>query len=293
MMSPCCGIQPETIHNYVISNHWKLRDNPEHTVEYFRCSNCGSLIMQPLPTAEEMASHFSLTYYRDTALIDEISLSKAPKYDAVLNALSRLCPVPGSLLDVGCAHGYGLDIAGKYGWRPFGIDIDDEVFNYVKDKGYEVVKGCSVSDWVSSEKFDAILYMDALYYFSNPFQELLMANQKLHTGGWLVLRVPLWGPLVSLLERFSNLFGNNKTLHEYARHYLCDHLVVYSQQGFEHSLQAAGFTLYHNAVDWGSGWRASDSLSAIFTRRAREVISSLSSVKITPSMFYIARKING
>jgi SAM-dependent methyltransferase len=246
--------------------------------------------MQPFPTVNELSDHFAVAYYRDVELEAAIADDKAPRYRSVFKALAEFCPNSGKLLDVGCAHGYGLDVAKSFGWTPFGIEIDDEVLKHLESRGYEVEKGTSIADWQEAQLLDAVLYMDVLYYFDNPYMELLEAHGRLVPGGWLVVRVSVWARLVMALCRMSEIFLRNKAIKSRAVHYLCDHIIEFSEKGFEQLLAATGYEIQHKSVDWGAGWRAGNSFFAILYRKTSELFSDLTGIRITPSLHYIARK---
>lgn len=277
--------------NCIIKNKWSLNSDSFREVKYYCCPACDSLIMWPSPPPFEMASHFASVRYCDILNEKAIIKSKKPRYKAVLQMLLGFGAKPGYLLDVGCAHGYGLDVAIQYGWEPAGIEIDDCLVEYVRRKGHLLFKGTSVLDCPGERLFDVILYLDVLNYFADPYTELLQAHQRLMPGGWLVSRMSLWGPLSSKLANISQLLGMHKKLHAHATHYLWDHLIIYSENGYDLVHKNAGFHVYAKVVDWGTGWRASNAISAQIIRNASHLFSKISGVRITPSMFYFAKKL--
>ncbi len=290
MVAPCCGMQLQSSLRAIVTKEWPLKNKRSNLVNYFSCPNCASLLMQPPPSTEELSDHFSIAYYRDPNLEDVISDDKAPRYRAAFEKLSELCPNPGKSLDVGCAHGYGLDVARSFGWVPFGIEIDDDVIKHIAGKGYVVKKGSSIADWKEEQLLDAVFYMDVLFYFSNPYRELQEAYARLEPGGWLVVRVSVWARLVITLCRLSAILYNNETSKKRAVHYLCDHVIEFSEKGFESLLTTTGYEIQSKEVDWGAGWRAGSTFSAAFFRKTSEFISNSFGIRITPSLYYIARK---
>ena len=290
MITPCCGKHLQSPFRTVVTNEWPLKNNKSNLVSYFSCPHCASLLMRPSPTLEELSDHFSIAYYRDAILEDVIADDKIPRYKAVLQKLAELCPLPGKLLDVGCAHGYGLDVAKSFGWIPFGIEIDDDVLKHIEARGYGVKKGSSIADWEEEQLLDAVLYMDVLYYFDNPFSELQKAYARLVPGGCLVVRVSTWASIITALCRLSEMLFNNKSIKKRAVHYLCDHVIEFSEKGFEQLLTTTGFMIHSKAVDWGVGWRAGNTFFAAFYRKSSEFISIFLGIRITPSLFYIAKK---
>jgi 2-polyprenyl-3-methyl-5-hydroxy-6-metoxy-1,4-benzoquinol methylase len=97
-------------------------------------------------------------------------LDQTTRYSVIagfIQALKR----DGCLLDVGCGEGVLLDHLNGNAYSKFvGIDISQEAIDVARKKHYErsVFAQADGEDFVTHERFDAIVFNEVLYYFSDP-----------------------------------------------------------------------------------------------------------------------------
>ena len=108
-----------------------------------------------------------------------------------------------TVLDVGCSYGYlGEWLAKNKNCQIYGIDIDEEALNYVKDRGYykdvfhldldypQNTKGEFERFGQLKEIFDFVICADVLEHLKDPTNTLGFISSKLKFGGQVMVSIP-------------------------------------------------------------------------------------------------------
>ena len=94
------------------------------------------------------------------------------------------------LLDVGCAHGWFMELARERGYEVHGIEPDKEIAEVARGKGLDVRIGFFPDDLASGERFDLVVFNDVLEHMPDPCQTLSDVRERLSEGGLLVVNLP-------------------------------------------------------------------------------------------------------
>lgn len=177
--------------------------------EYFECSQCGTVQILTVPSADELARHYPDDYYsfsapsgswlktylqseRDKALLHRPTLVglivAGAKPDSLLTMIGGLpITIDSAILDVGCGSGALLDRLGAAGFRNLhGADafINADI---TTQHGARIAKASL--DSVTGQ-FDLIMFHHSLEHVPDPRETLSVARSKLNPGGHCVVRVP-------------------------------------------------------------------------------------------------------
>jgi len=122
--------------------------------------------------------------------------------------LARVRSLKGSgwLLDVGCAHGWFLDVA-KDDFNVLGVEPDKQVFDATSARGLPVRKGYFPDVLDSTEKFDVIVFNDVIEHIPDLTNVLEACRQHLNEDGLLVLNLPNGGGVLYRLAKFFCRIG--------------------------------------------------------------------------------------
>jgi len=113
--------------------------------------------------------------------------------ETVLNRISALAPIGGTLLDIMCGPGYLLGLISKrrMDLRLTGVDIDERYVGHGKAVYPEEIdfQLGDVLDWKASEQFDVVVCTGALHHVPYDQQEAAIANiaSLVKQGGVVVL----------------------------------------------------------------------------------------------------------
>lgn len=179
---PICGTEE---HSPVVEQQGYL---------YVRCRNCRSVYLNPMPSPDEVAS-----FYQNPAYFEgdgeagyrsyaDMHKALAPHFRRRLQVLTRLLPRRGSLLDVGCADGFFLELARSAGWDVSGVEISRQMAAETSRR-LGVPVACSTADF-SNRAFDAVTLWEVVEHLLEPVSELRRLRERLRPGGVLMLSTP-------------------------------------------------------------------------------------------------------
>ncbi|MBM3474723.1 MAG: class I SAM-dependent methyltransferase [Armatimonadetes bacterium] len=245
----CCGRQPEAYRSTSIDRDWSQQDAGPLHVGTVRCMYCGTLLMDPIPSPQQMAAHFADMAYRSPDQEDARRRQKIGTYEtavALAQRFGRQADDRPRACDFGSAQGHGLEVLAAHGYEAFGVELDADAVRHSRAKGHTVYHGADLSVLDSVPPLDAIYCIDVLYYVADPFGMLETAHRFLRPGGVLLVRMSVWGETAYLASRLSS---RSARLRQYASALLCDHVVGYSPRSFRSALTRAGYRVVAERVD--------------------------------------------
>ena len=167
--------------------------------------------------------------------------------------MASYVPKSGKVLDVGCGHGLlAMEMAISEPNRTVlatdhdvaRIDLASQAGKNISNLQFEVSTGSPVADAPADGKFNAIMMIDFLHYFSPEQQDAMIAKAfaNLENGGWLLAReVNQQGGLVSklnqLYEKIATMTGFTQSNTIQAK----ENLSFKSQTGWEAKFTEHGF----------------------------------------------------
>jgi 2-polyprenyl-3-methyl-5-hydroxy-6-metoxy-1,4-benzoquinol methylase len=255
----------------------------------FRCEQCRSGYLDPMPTPETLGLAYRTYYTHSTSapaaagLMGTLRLSVTNGYRnlrfgsrdrpglRVLGALvprlmpawattidwqCRHLPKPGPgmrLLDVGSGNGIFLDFARNCGWNVTGVDLDDSAVAASRSRGLDVRTG-TIEAIGEDEQFDGITMGHVIEHVYDPHALLAACYKRLKPGGWIWVDTP-------------NIDSLGHT--EYGPHWrgveAPRHLILFTPASLTDTLTKAGFVNQqplHAKLAAVFTWPASESIAA-------------------------------
>jgi len=201
---------------------------------FYRCQACSLLFVWPLPS--DNLDIYSQSYFAGAeqgfGYID-YDQDKAPMtstFEKYLDLLAQRHPSQGSLLDVGAATGFFLELARRRQWKTCGVEPSDYATHVATDKGLDVRCGVLEDLSLPEGSFDVITMWDVIEHVTDPRESLAKAFALLTPGGTLALNTP---DSASLLARLLGLRWHLVVPPE--------HLILFSRKSLELLLREAGF----------------------------------------------------
>jgi 2-polyprenyl-3-methyl-5-hydroxy-6-metoxy-1,4-benzoquinol methylase len=153
-----------------------------------RCRACSLVFVQNRVTAEELA-----TYYAGIGA--EADVYDRPNveclnyyYEKLADLIRRRFPEPGKVLDVGCSHGWFLDV--MKGWECHGNEILAADAQAARERhGERIVTGLFEDYPLREGYFDVITLQDVFDHFRDPMPTLEKCHRMLRSGGLIVIKV--------------------------------------------------------------------------------------------------------
>lgn len=155
------------------------------------CTECGLVYVSPRLGAQALAAHYNgnessrTQYYLDAEPADRRSFA------VVLEAVERLHPGRGRLLDVGPNVGTCLVLARERGWEVAGVEINAEAARHCREaRGLDVRAGTLDDCPFPKASFAAILMGDVIEHLPDPRRALAQVRELLQPGGLVAISTP-------------------------------------------------------------------------------------------------------
>ena len=170
---------------------------------HWDCTHCGYEKANLQPTINAPGSQ---------AAIDEAARARAlaslrlENFKELLTEIDACQPPGPKLLDVGCAHGWFLDLASKT-FDVLGVEPDQRVGLEAAKPGRPIRLGYFPDALQPAEKFDVIMFNDVLEHIPDLERVLTKCHLRLTEQGLLVLNLPSSHGVFYRLARLLNGLG--------------------------------------------------------------------------------------
>jgi SAM-dependent methyltransferase len=207
-----------------------------------RCSNCGLSYTNPRLRAGLLADLYTERYFRSDDSLVRGYADYLKEKAAIQRTFRRRWAVvkefaeldKGSLLDVGCAMGFLLEIARDEGWDVAGLDISDYAVAFARQISALPVMQSDLRTLPFSDRcFHVITLWDVLEHVPDPVGLIRNCRRKLMTGGLLAIITPDEGSWP------ARLFGQKWVEYEKPD----EHLFFFSGRTMRRLLEQEGFKL--------------------------------------------------
>jgi len=190
-----------------------------------RCRRCGFGRPQPLPTEDEI-----LRLYHDSygprAICDTSDFRERKN---VVRTISRLCPPPARVLDVGCGFGQYLDIARRCGFRTFGVEPDRSRAAEAIRKGHNVQIGVLSHSTFQGVYFDVVIFSHVIEHLSDPAGVVKQIGEHMVRNGLLFIATPNF---VGVISAITGLYYTPP-----------EHIAYFTRASLKRLLENCGFYL--------------------------------------------------
>jgi SAM-dependent methyltransferase len=156
---------------------------------YFRCSDCATVFVDPLPTVAQFGRMYESSAYHDVHYSDSIDYSP---YVESVKFLSAFAQPGATVLDYGCGTGQFMKACQESGFATVGVEFDSSIAGIVSERLGSPVVCVEEFDktWVRRE-VDVIHFGDVLEHLPDPLTTLTDACRRLRVGGVLYAEGPL------------------------------------------------------------------------------------------------------
>ena len=153
-----------------------------------RCSACFLVFVQNEVTAGELAAHYA-SIEAEADVYDQPNVECLNYYYRKLaDMIRRRFPQPGKVLDVGCSHGWFLDVMKD--WECHGNEIVAADAQAARERHGERIVTGSFEDYPLREGyFDVITLQDVFDHLRYPMPALEKCRRMLRPGGLIVIKV--------------------------------------------------------------------------------------------------------
>jgi 2-polyprenyl-3-methyl-5-hydroxy-6-metoxy-1,4-benzoquinol methylase len=218
------------------NEHWK---HLYHRLnwDFVRCTTCGLVRLDPIPTDEQLAEHYGKRFESGNYEPSKAS-ERLPTLRGVFSEFASR--KPGRLFDVGCFDGGLLDIAADAGWETWGIDYQGPAVEIAQTKHPgRIAVGPLETYTPPREDFDVVASVGLIEHLRQPDSLMRFAASALKPGGLLVVQTPDRGSLPSaLLGRYWPPVAPP------------EHIWYFNRKNLRELLKKAGFDTLHVRAHW-------------------------------------------
>ncbi|KKQ82358.1 MAG: Methyltransferase type 11 [Parcubacteria group bacterium GW2011_GWF2_38_76] len=164
-------------------------------------------------------------------------------YEGGFRALKKsIDPRGATYLDIGCAEGYGVELAKNFGAIPYGLDVSKDAVEKCRESGL----GDMFVGELSSCRFSNIkmaTMIDVLEHMQDPVSNLRALNRIMETGGFVFVKNNLFS-----LDLFMN--DNDYFLRNFEPPYHCSYfseskmVEIFNDNGFKLVYRRPNFVLH-------------------------------------------------
>jgi 2-polyprenyl-3-methyl-5-hydroxy-6-metoxy-1,4-benzoquinol methylase len=206
-----------------------------------RCRACGLFYTNPRRSVDETAALYSKDYFTSenpsTLGYDDYSIhEKGLKevFSEHLSVVEKYVRPPASIIDVGCAFGYFVQVAQSRGWTAEGIEISAYASQIARENTKSPIYTGTLSQVkLKQSYYDVATMWDVLEHAHNPTEELTQANRIMKPDGYLFMTVPNAGSVPARLMR----------RHWYGFKSAAEHNYFFTKDTLTRLLAKTGFTL--------------------------------------------------
>lgn len=215
---------------------------PRHAI--VECPGCGLVFYEGGASAKDLygqryfAGGEYLDYRADKSVIQRNFRRHIP-------LLARLAP-KGRLLELGCAYGFFLELAGRR-WQARGIDVSAEAVRHAREVlGVDALHADFLALPDEPDRYDVVCLWDTIEHLERPIETIQKAARWLRPGGVLILTT---GDVESRLARLQG--ESWRQLHPPT------HLFYFSDATLRRAAGRAGLTAIHSSyVGYSRGYKA-------------------------------------
>ena len=155
------------------------------------CAECGLVYVSPRPGPAALRAHYNdggssrARYYLEAEPADRRSFAE------LLEALERLHPRRGRLLDVGPNVGTCLALARERGWEAAGVEINAAAARHCREaRALDVRDGTLDDGPFPPASFGAVVMADVIEHLPDPRRALEQVRELLEPGGLVAISTP-------------------------------------------------------------------------------------------------------
>ncbi|MEK7615702.1 MAG: class I SAM-dependent methyltransferase [Patescibacteria group bacterium] len=270
---------------------WGTKDS----YDLYRCQACDLIFVSPLPSQTTTLYNKSYFYgakegfgYVDYERDKEPMRSAFLKY---LDEIEKIIPARGTMLDLGAATGFFLDLARQRGWKTQGVEISDYAASLARAKGISVATGIVEEQNIPANSLDVVTAWDVIEHVPNPNATLQYIQKILKPGGVLAINTPHGGSALSrILKTHWHLVVPPEHLYFFSPYTMKKILPSLGFEVMMHKKIGKKFTLPYILQMLGNWWKSPAIVKLADRTQASQLNKIAIPINLYDNFFLIARK---
>lgn len=155
------------------------------------CKSCGFVFCAMIPCDKTLEDYYENNYNR-TNYFSPITRAR---YNQLLDHF-EVYRDTNRILDIGCGHGFFLEVAKERGWEVYGTELSDAAIADCESKGIQMHKGKINDSFFNSDSFDVVVSIEMIEHINYPIEYVTQIHRILRTGGFCYITTPNFNSLL-------------------------------------------------------------------------------------------------
>ena len=183
------------------------------TYSLVKCSKCGFVFVNPFPPEKDINGMYEGRYFDecyDSGMSEGSYFENKEKmrirYVELLKSVLKF-KKSGSIVEVGCAGGFFLELAASHGFKVQGVELSKGASKDARKLGLKVFNGTLKQAGFKPNSFDIVYMGHVLEHVANPRSMVREARRILKDKGILIIEVPSFvnSPYYNALRAFYSI----------------------------------------------------------------------------------------
>lgn len=155
------------------------------------CKSCSFVFCDVIPSESTLLEYYENNYQR-TNYFSPITRAR---YNQLLDKFEGNRKT-NRILDIGCGHGFFLEVAKERGWDVYGTELSDKAIEDCENKGIIMHKGRIEADTYESDFFDIVVSIEMIEHINYPTEYVAAIQYVLRKGGQCYITTPNFNSLL-------------------------------------------------------------------------------------------------
>lgn len=228
MICEVCGSKMHTIYKRMAKQENK---------QFYMCNKCHLLWAPFLKIDESFVSDLN-EVEREKAL----GSSRKQEFSTILERMREIIPSGRDGLEVGCAYGWFLDAA-KDKYNVIGIEAEDKIASYARNRGHKVLTGYFPDDLPISE-YDFIIFNNVWEHINNTSKLIEACTRYTKPDGYVIFTILLSTGVIYKTAALLERVGRTKELIRlWQLHFHSPHVYYFNKENIVEIMLRYGFEL--------------------------------------------------
>lgn len=162
-------------------------------VDYYKCSNCGLIFQEPLPTLSSLVKFYPDNYRNHMPAKGGglFAFLKKKKFQQQARRLVKNIKANSRILEIGYGNGELLKALSSLGFKDlYGCDFSSKNYDLLSSLGIQIEIANVESSIPFEENFDLIILNNVIEHFLDPISVLTNCYSRLNHGGKIIILTP-------------------------------------------------------------------------------------------------------
>ena len=155
------------------------------------CKSCSFVFCHIAPCDQTLLDYYENNYQR-TNYFSPITRAR---YNHLLDKFENKRNT-NRILDIGCGHGFFLEVAKERGWEVYGTELSDKAIEDCENKGIQMHKGPIHEDTFEENTFDVVVSIEMIEHINYPTDYVKTIQRILRKGGQCYITTPNFNSLL-------------------------------------------------------------------------------------------------